>query len=179
MIMDNAPEKPASFYLKLVVIIFSGATALGLLIWSLANYQPTPTFYGPRAIYGIVILSVVLAVAGRFLLLRLLKTEIRGSDVVHSHLYAAWRMLFLFDVTAPISLAAGVLIGPPAAVLTALISLPAQCGQSAGSYRNVDRKVIRNGSPILGGRIGGKSQSGPRPPALHVRFAPLSRLTRS
>lgn len=122
MITDSTPEKTTSPYLKLVAIIFSGAITFGLLTWSLVNYQPTPTFYGPRAIYGIVILSVVLAVAGRFLLLRLLQTEMGEADALHAHLYAAWRMLFLFDVTAPISLAAGVLIGPPAAVLTALIT---------------------------------------------------------
>src|SRR5947209_1988844 len=122
MITNNAPGKPTSPYFKLVVIIFSSAITLGLLVWSLVNYQPTPTFYGPRAIYGIIILSVILAIAGRFLLLRLLKKEMAGSEALHSHLYAAWRMLFLFDVTAPISLAAGVLIGPPAAVLTALIT---------------------------------------------------------
>jgi hypothetical protein len=60
---------------KVVVIVFSLEVVLGLLIWSLYNYQPAPNFYGPRVIYSMFILSVMLALVGRILLLRLLKLE--------------------------------------------------------------------------------------------------------
>ena len=108
--------------MKYIVAILSLFIALGLLIWSLYNYHPTPNFYGPRAIYGMLILSIALALLGRVILLRMLKLETAKTDALRYHLRAKWRMLFLFDITAPLYLAAGVLIGPPAAVLLALIT---------------------------------------------------------
>ena len=107
-------------WLKLAVAIPSLCIALGLLVWSLANYKPAPNFYGPRAIYSLILLSVLLALLGRVLLLRMLKLEAAAPDSYP--LRARWSLLFLFDITAPIYLAAGVLIGPPASVLLALIT---------------------------------------------------------
>jgi signal transduction histidine kinase len=95
----------------IVLLVLSGA----LLAWSLDNYKPTPSFYGPRAIYSLVFLSVVLGLLGRFTLLQLLKAE-------HHQQSAAWRSLFLLDITAPLYLAANVLIGLPASVITVLFT---------------------------------------------------------
>src|SRR5207302_9978805 len=110
--------------LKIVVAIVSLCVALALFAWSLANYQPAHNFYGPRAIYSLVFLSIALALLGRLLLMRILKLETTdyGPALTPHHLRAAWKPLFLFDITAPLYLAAGVLIGIPAAVLTALIT---------------------------------------------------------
>jgi len=110
--------------LKPFVALFLSAIALALLAWALESYQPAPvpTLYGPRAIYSLVVLSVVLALLGRILLLRLLKLETAERGSLHQPLIGAWRPLFFFDITAPLYLAAGVLIGVPAAVLTALIT---------------------------------------------------------
>jgi signal transduction histidine kinase len=108
--------------LKLAVSILSLCIALGLLIWSLSHYQPAPNFYGPRAIYSLLILSIVLALLGRILLLRLLKLEAGATETQRDRLPESWHFLFLFDITAPLYLAAGVLIGPPAAVFTALMT---------------------------------------------------------
>jgi len=105
-----------------IVAILSLCVVLGLLIWSLYQYQPNPNFYGPRAIYSMLILSIALALVGRVILLRMLKLEIAKTDVLHYHLRSTWRLLFLFEITAPLYLATGVLIGPPAAVLLALIT---------------------------------------------------------
>lgn len=102
---------------KPVVAILSLCIALGLLVWALDNYQPNPNFYGPRAIYSLMLLSVALVLLGRILLLRQFKAE-----GMHLPLRTAMLPLFLFDITAPLYLAAGVLIGPPAAVLLALIT---------------------------------------------------------
>src|SRR5437667_5888037 len=112
------------FYLKSGIALVSLCIALILFVWSLLSYQPVHNFYGPRAIYSLVFLSVVLALLGRLLLLRLLKLETADTDSVltQHRLRVAWRPLFLFDINAPIYLAAGVLIGVPAAVLTALIT---------------------------------------------------------
>ncbi len=113
----------SQFYLKSGIALVSLCIALILFVWSLLNYQPAHNFYGPRAIYSLVFLSVVLALLGRLLLLRLLKLEAADtSSVLAQHRLRAWRPLFLFDINAPIYLAAGVLIGGPAAVLTALIT---------------------------------------------------------
>ena len=111
-------------YLKVVIAIVSLVVTLVLLVWSLMSYQPAPNVYGPRAIYTLVFLSVILALLGRFLLLRLFKGEIAESEqAMASHrLVATWRPLFLFDITAPVYLAAGVLIGLPAAIITAIIT---------------------------------------------------------
>src|SRR5437763_10465819 len=106
--------------IKYIVAILSLCVAIGLLAWSLYHYKPNPNFYGPRAIYSMLILSITLALLGRVILLRMLKQEIAKTDVLHYHLRSTWRLLFLFDITAPLYLAAGVLIGPPAAVLLAL-----------------------------------------------------------
>ena len=108
--------------MKYVVAILSVCIALGLLAWSLYHYQPAPNFYGPRAIFSLLLLSILLALLGRVLLLRMLKQEMAKTDALHYHLRSVWRLLFLFDITAPLYLAAGVLIGPPAAVLLALIT---------------------------------------------------------
>ncbi len=108
--------------MKYIVAILSLCVVLGLLIWSLYQYQPNPNFYGPRAIYSMLILSIALALVGRVILLRMLKLEIAKTDVLHYHLRSTWRLLFLFEITAPLYLATGVLIGPPAAVLLALIT---------------------------------------------------------
>jgi signal transduction histidine kinase len=117
-------------HLKVVVAIVSLVVTLVLLVWSVMNYQPAPNVYGPRAIYTLVFLSVALALLGRFLLLRLFKGEIAESEqAVASHrLIAAWRPLFLFDVTAPVYLAAGVLISLPAAIIAAIITQAALQG---------------------------------------------------
>src|SRR6266849_614727 len=108
--------------MKYVVAILSVCIALGLLIWSIYHYRPTPNFYGPRAIFSMLILSIALVLLGRVILLHMLKLETAKTDVLHYHLSSTWRLLFLFDITAPLYLAAGVLIGPPAAVLLALIT---------------------------------------------------------
>src|SRR5947209_7005297 len=88
------------------------------------NYQPAHNLYGPRAIYSLVLLSIILALLGRFLLLHSLKLEASEAQVLPpAHRpREAWKPLFLFDITAPVYLAAAVLIGVPAAVLTALIT---------------------------------------------------------
>ncbi len=114
--------------MKYIVAILSLCVVLGLLTWSLYQYQPNPNFYGPRAIYSMLILSITLALMGRVILLRMLKLEIAKTDVLHYHLRSTWRLLFLFDITAPLYLATGVLIGPPAAVLLALITQTALQG---------------------------------------------------
>ncbi len=108
--------------MKYIVAILSLCVVPGLLIWSLYQYQPNPNFYGPRAIYSMLILAIGLALLGRVILLRMLKLEIAKTDVLHYHLRSTWRLLFLFEITAPLYLATGVLIGPPAAVLLALIT---------------------------------------------------------
>src|SRR6266581_1163630 len=114
--------------LRPILAILSLCIALGLLAWSLYHYQPNPNFYGPRAIYSLLILSILLALLGRVLLLRMLKQETATTDTLRYHLRSTWRLLFLFDITAPLYLAAGVLIGPPAAVLLALITQTALQG---------------------------------------------------
>ena len=114
--------------MRYIVSILSICVALGLLIWSLSHYQPNPNFYGPRAIYSMLILSIALALLGRVILLRMLKFETAKTDIHPYHLRSTWRLLFLIDITAPLYLAAGVLIGPPAAVLLALITQTALQG---------------------------------------------------
>jgi signal transduction histidine kinase len=106
--------------LRTIVAIFSLCIAFGLLAWSIYHYMPNPNFYGPRAIFSLLILSILLALLGRVLLLRMLKLEMAKTDALRYQLRSTWRLLFLFDITAPLYLAAGVLIGPPASVLLAL-----------------------------------------------------------
>ncbi len=108
--------------MKLAVAVLSLIGAVGLLIWSLYTYQPAPNFYGPRAIYSVMVLSVTLALLGRYLLLRIIKRESGITHTLYHQLPYTWQTLFLFDITAPIYLAAGVLVGVPAGVLTALIT---------------------------------------------------------
>jgi hypothetical protein len=124
MISSNSnPIKLAELQMrKRAVSLLSLCIALGLLIWSLSHYHPAPNFYGPRAIYSMLILSIVLALLGRILLLRLLKLEAKTTAIQRNRLPETWRVLFLLDITAPLYLAAGVLIDPPAAVLLALIT---------------------------------------------------------
>lgn len=113
-----------SSHLKLVVAVLSLGVSLLFFTWSLVKYEPAHNFYGPRAIYSLVALSIILALLGRFFLLRILKLEavdVHSSPDVQ-HLREEWKPLFLFDITAPIYLAATVLIDVPAAVLTAVIT---------------------------------------------------------
>ncbi|HEY6542676.1 MAG TPA: hypothetical protein VIZ18_17155, partial [Ktedonobacteraceae bacterium] len=107
---------------ELLVTFFSLAVALALLAWSLYNYQQPPTIYGARAIYSIIVLSITLALLGRYLLLNAIKREAGVTHVLYHRLPSSWQALFLFDITAPVYLAAGVLVGVPAGVLTALIT---------------------------------------------------------
>jgi signal transduction histidine kinase len=119
---SNASQLTKLPRLKLTVSLLSLGIALGLLLWSLLYYHPTPNVYGPRAIYSILILSIVLALSGRIVLLRLLKLEAETTASQGTCLPDTWRFLFLLDITAPLYLATGVLIAPAAAVLLALIS---------------------------------------------------------
>lgn len=108
-----------------VLVFFSWLVIAGLFAWALINFhiEPTqPIFYGRRAIYSIILLAVALALLGRILLLRILKMELgdwRGSETNRA---ISWRLLLFLDVAAPIYLAAGVLLGTFAAVLTALVT---------------------------------------------------------
>jgi len=107
-----------------MIAVVSLAITLVMLIWAILNYHSIHNFYGPRAIYTLLLLSIFLALLGRFLLLRLFKVEMTGAELLikPNRLLTAWRPLFFLDITAPIYLAAGVLIGLPAAVLTAIIT---------------------------------------------------------
>jgi signal transduction histidine kinase len=114
-----------NFYGRTIVATLSAGVSLLLFAWSFIAYQPAHNFYGPRAIYSLLFLSIILALLGRFLLLRLLNVETSTgtSELPRSQqLREEWKVLFLFDITAPVYLAAAVLIGVPAAVLTALIT---------------------------------------------------------
>ncbi|HCJ35613.1 MAG TPA: hypothetical protein DHV65_15130, partial [Ktedonobacter sp.] len=46
--------------LKLIVAALSLGVALLLFAWSLIHYEPAHNFYGPRAIYSLVLLSIIL-----------------------------------------------------------------------------------------------------------------------
>ncbi|HVB23878.1 MAG TPA: sensor histidine kinase [Ktedonobacteraceae bacterium] len=120
------PDSSLSFKtydpLQKIVAVFSLICAVCLLIWSLYTYQPAPTLYGPRAIYSVIVLSITLSLLGRYLLLRIIKRESGIGHIQYHRLPHTWQMLFLFDITAPIYLAAGVLVGVSAGVLTALIT---------------------------------------------------------
>ena len=110
---------------ELFVSFFSLVAVLVLLGWSLHNYQPPQpptTFYGSRAIYSIILLSIILALLGRYLLLYAIKHESGAAHILYHRLPSSWQALFLFDVTAPIYLAASVLVDVPSGVLTALIT---------------------------------------------------------
>src|SRR5579885_2620381 len=110
---------------RTILELFFWAVILSLFAWSLLNFhlEPTqPIFYGRRAIYSIILLAVILALLGRVLLLRILKVELGGWQDGRAHRVIAWQFLLFLDVAAPIYLAAGVLLGLFAAVLTALVT---------------------------------------------------------
>jgi signal transduction histidine kinase len=69
-----------------------------------------------------MVLSIMLALLGRYLLLRIIKRESGIAHIQYHLLPYTWQTLFLFDITAPIYLAAGVLVGVSAGVLTALFT---------------------------------------------------------
>src|SRR6266566_7595190 len=100
---------------KVFVSIISLCLICALLLWSLWNYRPVSNSYGSRAIYTITLLSVALALASRWLLVRMLRQESGNKPL-------GWNPLFLIDVTVPLYLAAGALLNPLAAVLVALIT---------------------------------------------------------
>src|SRR6266567_2081627 len=100
---------------KVFVSIISLCLICALLLWSLLYYRPVSISYGSRAIYSITLLSVVLALASRWLLVRMLRQESGNQPL-------GWNPLFLIDVTVPLYLAAGALLNPPAAVLVALVT---------------------------------------------------------
>ena len=125
MMTSHSSRLTAKSSWQFLFTIFSLLVSLGLLVWSLTNYhiEPTqPIFYGGRAIYTILLLSVALALLGRMLLLRILKTEIGNFSGKYQRQNTTWQLLLLFDVTAPVYLAAGVLLGLSAAVFTAVIT---------------------------------------------------------
>ncbi|HZU70321.1 MAG TPA: sensor histidine kinase [Ktedonobacteraceae bacterium] len=122
MIHSNDRRSGILEYLKPLIALFSLCVTVGLTAWALTNYRPVPNLYGPRAIYSLIFLSVFLSLMGRILLLRLLRQESANREIVPNRMRIAWRSLFLIDVTAPCYLAAGVLIGVPAAVLTAVVT---------------------------------------------------------
>lgn len=123
MMINN---EPATHTLSRTILeLFFWAVILSLFAWSLLNFhlEPTqPIFYGRRAIYSIILLAVILALLGRVLLLRILKVELGGWQDGRAHRVIAWQFLLFLDVAAPIYLAAGVLLGLFAAVLTALVT---------------------------------------------------------
>lgn len=122
MILPKTRKLTARQLSSVCVTFFSLAIAATLLAWSLYNYRPAPNFYGPRAIFSTILLAVLLSLLGRILLLRMLKLETDATFGLDQHWFTSWQTLFLFDIAAPLYLAAGVLIGPPAAVLTALVA---------------------------------------------------------
>ena len=167
-----------SSYMRYIGTFLSLCIVLGLLTWSIYQYQPNPNFYGPRAIYSMLILSVALALLGRIILIRMLKFEIAQAGIHPYQLRSAWRFLFLIDITAPLYLAAGVLIGPPAAVLLALITQTALQGFTLSQrfvswpeacYHIVGISLIALVSSLVYRLIGG-------PPQIHFvdHFQPIA-----
>src|SRR5260370_4048927 len=59
---------------------------------------------------------------GQILLLHMLKLEIGQNTTIRLRQDTNWRLLLFFDVAAPSYLTSGVLLGLPAAVLTALLT---------------------------------------------------------
>lgn len=116
------PDSRFAPYAKPILTGSSLCVSLALFVWALLHYQPVNTFYGPRAIYSLMLLSVLLALSGRFLLLRLLKAETRAAPEQRQRLREEWQPIFLFDITAPVYLAAAVLIGVPAAIITTIVT---------------------------------------------------------
>lgn len=113
---------------KAFISIISLCFICALLLWSLWNYRPVSNSYGPRAIYSMTLLSVVLALASRWLLVRVVRQDSGNEPLV-------WNPLFFIDVTIPLYLAAGALLNPPAAVLVALVTQG--CMQAVFSRRVV------------------------------------------
>jgi len=112
-------------FAKHTLLLLSCAVTIGLFVWSLLDYHietTQPIFYGRRAIYSILLLSVVLALLGRILLLCMLKMEVGARQENEVQRAMTWQLLLLLDVAAPIYLASGVLLGRFAAVLTALVT---------------------------------------------------------
>jgi signal transduction histidine kinase len=122
MTPDSALKFKTYQFTKPLLFFFSLAVTLSLLVWSLHNYRWPRIFYGPRAVYSIMVLSIALALLGRYLLLRIIQREAGMTRILYHRLPLSWQMLFLFDITAPIYLAAGVLVGVSAAMLTALVT---------------------------------------------------------
>src|SRR3989442_3855575 len=118
MIPSNILSVNLSPRLRSLILVLSVSIILFLFAWSIYYYQPAlgPSIYGPRAIFSIILLSVLLALLGRILLLRLLKQELSENEAVYRRHQAIWQPLFLFDITAPLYLAPGVLIDVSAAV---------------------------------------------------------------
>ncbi len=170
MIHSNTNTIKLSEFLRLkpIVAVLSISLALGLLTWALYSYQPSPSFYGPRAVYSLLILSILLALLGRLLLLHLLKLERAVTDTADNRSQTTWHLLFLFDITAPLYLAAGVLIGPPAAVLIALITQTVLQGftlwrgfvsWTEACYRIASTALVALISSVVYSWIGGLPQS--------------------
>lgn len=108
-----------------MLTLFSWLVIASLFAWALVNFhiEPTqPIFYGRRAIYSIMLLAVVLALLGRILLLRIIALELGDWQGGEKYSAVSWHLLLFLDVAAPIYLAAGVLLGTFAAVLTALVT---------------------------------------------------------
>ena len=122
MTPDLALKFKTYHFTKPLLFFFSLAVILSLLVWSLHNYRSPRIYYGPRAVYSMMVLSIALALLGRYLLLRMIQRESGMTRILYHRLPSSWQMLFLFDITAPIYLAAGVLVGVSAAVLTALVT---------------------------------------------------------
>lgn len=121
----TSKESGAQNLARTALGILCWAIALGMFAWSVVNFhlEPTqPIFYGRRAIYSIILLAVILALLGRILLLRILKVELGSWQDNRTHRALTWQFLLFLDVAAPIYLAAGVLLGLFAAVLTALVT---------------------------------------------------------
>ena len=113
--------------------IISLCLILSLLLWSVWNYRPVGNLYGSRAIYSMACLSVVVALACYWLLVRMLRQEGGSKPLV-------WNPLFLIDVSVPLYLAAGALINPPAAVLVARVTQG--CMQAIFSRRSAPLSYI-------------------------------------
>lgn len=118
-------------HIKHLIGLVSISVTSALLIWSVARYHPPHIIYGPRALYSFIMLSLLIAFAGRIWLFHLLKLEVadfrfsaQKEEIFRKkiHLPRAWRLLFLLDIGVPLYLAAGVLINTPAAVLTAIVT---------------------------------------------------------
>src|SRR5215469_1892496 len=100
---------------KALVFIISPGCIGALLLWSWWNYRPVNNAYGARALYSMALLSIALALAGRWLLERIVRQD-SGNEPLASN------PLFFMDVSVPLYLAAGALINPAAAVLIALVT---------------------------------------------------------